>query len=214
MPLSEAHSSNTGAIRRRNQSLILKAAAEEFVKSGYKGTSLQVIAQRAELPKANILYYFKSKEGLYRALISDIVELWNNAFEGITADDEPSQAIEIYIRSKLHYSRTHPLHSRLFAMEFIQGAPNLDESLRAPIREWALSRSAVLQTWIDQGLIQARSPMDVLFAIWSTTQFYADFDAEINFIYQNPLSDSQFELAEQNLVELLLRGLGLLKSEP
>ena len=57
----------SGEIRRRNQELILQAAADEFVKHGYKGTYVQASADRGNLPKSNILYYFKTKTGLYKA---------------------------------------------------------------------------------------------------------------------------------------------------
>ncbi|MCG6489291.1 TetR family transcriptional regulator, partial [Vibrio parahaemolyticus] len=78
--LGQQKRSISGEIRRRNQELILQAAADEFVKHGYKGTSVQAIADRVNLPKANILYYFKSKTGLYKALLQDILTLWNEGF--------------------------------------------------------------------------------------------------------------------------------------
>ena len=49
----------TGNIRVQSQHKILIAASTEFVLQGYKGATVQSIADRAGLPKANILYYFK-----------------------------------------------------------------------------------------------------------------------------------------------------------
>ena len=51
----------TGKIRERNSENILAAAEQEFVLHGFKGTSMQAIADRAGVPKANIHYYFKNK---------------------------------------------------------------------------------------------------------------------------------------------------------
>jgi AcrR family transcriptional regulator len=45
---------------------ILDAAEIEFADSGYKGTSLRNVADRAKVTQALINYYFGSKEGLFR----------------------------------------------------------------------------------------------------------------------------------------------------
>ena len=61
-------------IRQYNEQLILAAAEIEFVRQGYRGATMQAIADRAELPKANIHYYFKSKKNLYQAVLKTIIE--------------------------------------------------------------------------------------------------------------------------------------------
>ena len=45
---------NQQDIRAHNQAVILAAAEEEFVLQGFRGATMQGIADRAELPKANI----------------------------------------------------------------------------------------------------------------------------------------------------------------
>lgn len=49
-------------IRAHNQAVILKAAEEEFVLKSFRGATMQGIADRAGLPKANVHYYFKNKK--------------------------------------------------------------------------------------------------------------------------------------------------------
>lgn len=53
---------NQQDIRAHNQTVILAAAEEEFVLQGFRGATMQGIADRAELPKANVHYYFKNKK--------------------------------------------------------------------------------------------------------------------------------------------------------
>ncbi|WP_117234987.1 TetR family transcriptional regulator C-terminal domain-containing protein [Vibrio maerlii] len=199
----------TGAIRKRNQSLILNAAAQEFAKHGYKGTSLQVIADRVELPKANILYYFKSKTGLYKALLSEILNMWNQGFSEQHSAIEPSEVIGNYIREKMCYSRSHPLESKIFAMEIIQGAPVVKDILVQPMVGWSKDKSAVIQGWIDAGKLKPIEPLYLLFMIWGTTQFYADFNTEIGLLKGRALTDEEFYQAQEFTVETILRGLGL-----
>lgn len=52
------------------ESKILEAAKQEFIKSGFKGTSMQQIADAAAINKSLLHYYFRSKEKLFSAVFS------------------------------------------------------------------------------------------------------------------------------------------------
>ncbi|WP_158126270.1 TetR family transcriptional regulator C-terminal domain-containing protein [Vibrio fluvialis] len=207
--LGQQKRSISGEIRRRNQELILQAAADEFVKHGYKGTSVQAIADRVNLPKANILYYFKSKTGLYKALLQDILTLWNEGFSESAIDSSPQAVLRNYIVGKMRYSRTHPQESKIFAQEIIQGAPVIRDEIQFPVVNWAAGKASVINAWVEQGLIRPVDPLHLLFLIWGATQFYADFDTEIQLIKGAPMSEEDFEQAQQFLVDMILRGLAV-----
>lgn len=53
-------------IQQINQARILDAAEEIFALNGYRGAVLERIAERADISKANLLYYFKSKKSFTR----------------------------------------------------------------------------------------------------------------------------------------------------
>jgi AcrR family transcriptional regulator len=200
-----------GEIRKRNEQRILRAAADEFVKNGYKGTSVQAIADQVELPKANILYYFKSKKGLYLAVLEEILNLWNKGFSDDAATRSPADVIEQYIVGKMHYSRTHPKESKIFALELIHGGQNITDASELPMVKWTEGKRNIIQAWIEKGLIRPIEPLYLLFLIWGTTQFYADYDSEIHMIKGRPLTDSEFEEATQFVVDVVFAGLGLAK---
>lgn len=202
-----------GAIRQKNQARILKAAAAEFGKHGFKGTSIQAIADRVELPKANLLYYFGSKTGLYKALLQDILQMWNQAFAEDAYDRAPAVVIRDYILAKMRYSRSHPQCSKIFAMEMIQGAPVIRDDLELGMIEWSKQKCHVIHSWVERGLMQPIEPLYLLFTIWGATQFYADFDAEIALIRGGELNDDEFNQAEAFVVSLILKGLGLTLDE-
>ncbi|MDV7104951.1 TetR/AcrR family transcriptional regulator [Vibrio sp. TH_r3] len=198
-----------GSIRAKNKQRILQAAEQEFAKHGYKGTSVQAIADSVQLPKANILYYFKSKTGLYKALLTDILDMWNEGFSADGDEKPPSDVIRDYIIEKMRYSRSHPLRSKIFAMEIIQGAPNIRDVIEQPMIEWSKHKSNIIQKWVDDGVIGKINPLYLLFLIWGSTQFYADFDREIELIQGRPLSDDEYSEAEKFTVDIVLKGLGL-----
>lgn len=55
-----------GKIRQQNEEKIIKAAIESFSK---RDDSIERIADRAGVPKANVHYYFGSKNDLYEASV-------------------------------------------------------------------------------------------------------------------------------------------------
>ena len=71
----------------QRQCIPAQAAEDEFARHGYKGTSMNTIAASAGLPKANLHYYFTNKLGLYVAVLSNILELWDSTFNALTAEE-------------------------------------------------------------------------------------------------------------------------------
>ncbi|MCH8530784.1 MAG: TetR/AcrR family transcriptional regulator [Saccharospirillum sp.] len=199
-----------GRIRQQNEAIILEAAETEFAHHGFRGASLNAIAERAGLPKSNILYYFHNKVGLYGAVLSDILDMWNQSFNNVTAKDDPAEAISSYIRAKIRYSRSHPLASRIFAIEIIQGAPHLKAFLAEELSEWVGGRAAVIQAWIDAGKIDAIDPVHFMFMVWGATQHYADFATQVHWaLGKEQLEDTDFKAAEETLCHIILKGIGL-----
>ncbi len=197
-------------IRAHNQAVILAAAEEEFVLQGFRGATMQAIADRAELPKANIHYYFKNKKNLYQAVLHSIIQEWNDGLVTMTVDSDPKEVIEKFVRTKLHQAFTHPNRHKLFALEVIGGAPQLHDFMSTTMKDWALNKEQVMKTWHEQGKISITDPLQLLILIWATTQRYAEFETEIVGLMQKTAYDEQDEArAADFLVPFILRGCGL-----
>ena len=199
-----------GRIREQNREKILAAAEEEFAQNGYKGATIHNIAERAGLPKSNVLYYFSNKKQMYSAMFDDILGRWNKVFTDISRDDDPAEALASFIRTKVEMSRKYPLASRLFAMEIIQGAPFLMDHLRTNMREWVRGRAEVIQSWIDDGRMAEVDPVQLIFLVWSSTQHYADFQVQILMVENKAEYENRdFDHAADFLTAVILRGCGL-----
>ncbi|WP_158968976.1 TetR/AcrR family transcriptional regulator [Paraglaciecola sp. L3A3] len=196
-------------IAKQNKQKILAAAEKEFSLHGFKGARIQKIADRVGLPKTNVLYYFKTKEILYLALLEDILSLWNGDFDNATSDEDPASVLAGYIADKMEISRTRPEASKIFAMEIINNAPNLSDFFRNQHKEWMEGRVAVIQEWIDKDQLKSTDPYALLFHIWATTQHYSDFAAQITGLKGQPMYKADFTKATKNLVAFILTGCGL-----
>ena len=199
-----------GRIRQKNKALILQAAKQEFVRYGFKGASIKRIAQRANIARANIHYYFKDKTDLYQQLLSSIIAVWNNDYDTLTADKEPKQVLSDYIRAKVMHAKNDPDASRIFASELIHGAPVLNEYLHSDFKIWLQSKVNVIETWIKQGLIDDVNPHHLLFLIWSSTQHYADFNVQVvAALDKEAMSDDDFDAVVSSLTKIILKGCGI-----
>jgi len=199
-----------GRIRQKNEQAILQAAEDEFARHGFKGTSMNTIATKAGLPKANLHYYFTNKLGLYVAVLSNILDLWDSTFNTLTVDDDPGEALTRYIRAKMEFSRRNPKASRIFAMEVISGGQRLGDYFSADYRQWFQGRARVFQAWIDAGKMDPVDPVQLIFLIWSSTQHYADFATQICQVTERKrLTKQDMQLASDNLVHIILKGCGI-----
>lgn len=204
-----------GRIRKQNEKRILAAAEKEFAACGFKGASMREIASRANLPKANIHYYFKNKLGLYLAVLSDIIDLWDGTLSNLSAEDDAASSLTLYLRKKIEFSRDHPLASRIFASEIISGGPNLGSYFTEGYEEWFTSRTAVFKQWQQQGKLDSSiTPSHLIFLLWSSTQHYADFALQVSSaLGKATLTEEDYEQAITTLTHIILKGCGILPVE-
>lgn len=197
-------------IQQERRALILGSALEVFSVHGFRGATLDQIADRSGMSKPNLLYYFPNKDALYLAVLEDTLAEWLEPLAALDPDGEPAAEIGRYITAKVEMARINPAASRLFAMEIISGAPIIGEFLHGELRELVQTKSAVIRAWIENGRLAPIDPPHLIFMIWAVTQHYADFDTQIRAVLGQDESrdDSQhFALAHDNITRIMLKGL-------
>lgn len=199
-----------GRIRAQSRDLILQAAETEFACYGFRGATMQRIAESAQVPKANIHYYFTNKLSLYGAVLENTLKLWDKVFNELSSHDDPAYVLSRYIDAKIDFSRTHPTASRLFAKEMISGAPHLSAYLEQDYRLWFKQRMSIFESWIAQEKMDQLDPAHVIFMIWASTQYYADFEPQILIANQTErLTEQAFLDAANSIKHIILKGCGI-----
>lgn len=166
-------------IQRRNSEAILEAALDVFSAQGFRGATLDQIAQAAGLSKPNLLYYFPSKEAIHIELLNGLLDVWLAPLRALDPAGDPRDEIIGYMRRKLEMSREMPRESRLFANEMLQGAPHMGATLSTELRPLVDDKAGVIRGWSEAGRIAAVDPYHLIFSIWALTQHYADFDVQV-----------------------------------
>ena len=209
--ISRIRSGRRTDIRQQNERLILEAAEKVFAEAGFGGATMQLIADMAGLPKANLHYYFPTKEDLYRRVVQNIFEIWLDAASSFDAAAGPVEGIGAYVEAKMDISRRHPHGSKVWAAEVMHGAPVIQDYLETTLRDWTEGRIAVIRRWIDDGKMAPIDPRHLLYMLWATTQHYADFGHQIETLNAGqPLSDAQWREATESVKQIILRGIGAL----
>jgi TetR/AcrR family transcriptional regulator len=139
--------------RERLEHEILRAAKKLFAQRGFGGVSLDHIAREVGASKQNLLYYFPSKEELYRRVLHGVLDVWLSYMDALSQrPDDPERAIRDYIAGKLRFSREHPDDSRVYANEVISGAPLFSAEIAERVIPALQADVAIFNRWAEQGL--------------------------------------------------------------
>jgi AcrR family transcriptional regulator len=130
---------------------LLQTAVALFAARGYAGTAVREIVARAGVSKPVLYYYFKSKEGLFQAIIDYAAEVQSRLLSEALKDPGPVQERMILLFRRIregvrrHYSLYIMIHNLLFGPP--QGAPPCDlmrfhRDLAAAIRRMCTEAAA------------------------------------------------------------------------
>ena len=135
--------------RKVRQDLILDGALQVFKSKGIEGSTMDEIALEAGFGKATLYYYFKSKEEVFSAILTNgWKSLWNN-LEPVISEDNKSPR-DTFVNILLCISDN--VRSRPGLYEFLFNAPkkiNFDSQDWRPYQERIYS---VISTLLEEGI--------------------------------------------------------------
>ena len=193
--------------RERLEQDILRAAKKLFAQRGFGGVSLDHIAREVGASKQNLLYYFPSKEELYRRVLHGVLDVWLSYMDALSQrPDDPERAIREYIAGKLRFSREHPDDSRVYANEVVSGAPLFSVEIAERVIPALQADVAIFNRWAEQGLCRPVDGRHLMILLWASTQVYADWASQIGLVMgKSELDLEDFQAAENLIVDMVLR---------
>ena len=76
-------------IQREKQDVILEAALDVFSLHGFRGATIDQIAEQAGMSKPNLLYYFPRKEEIHKRLMKTMLDTWLQPLREFDAEGDP-----------------------------------------------------------------------------------------------------------------------------
>lgn len=175
----------------RTQQTILMAARDEFALFGLAGARVDRIAERADVNKRLIYYYFKSKDDLFLAVLENTYADIRAAEQKLHLNEmDPVQAIRQLVSFTWHYYLDHPEFISLLNSENQHNAAHLKKS--AHIQEMNSPLVQMLDTVLErgrhQGLFQSGiDPIQLYISIASICYFYLSNNQTLSTIFGRDL---------------------------
>ncbi|PYI37816.1 TetR/AcrR family transcriptional regulator [Arthrobacter psychrolactophilus] len=166
--------------KQRRENIVI-AAHEVFAEHGYKGGSLQVVADRVGMSQTSLLHYFPSKSALLLAVLN-----WRDTVTGDGGSRSPEESLASAVIRQARFNETVPgvveLYTVLCAESLTAKHPGRDyftqryEGLRRSYSRsfTALAREGRLRSGVDPERAAAS-----LIALWDgiQTQWLMDPDS-------------------------------------
>jgi TetR/AcrR family transcriptional regulator len=178
---------------------IVASARELFFDKGFNATTMDEIAQRAELSKGALYLYFPSKEVLYATILNEGLKiLFDRVEAAFQLDLPPDQMLrkigEVHYRyyldyreySRIFFFREHRDVARQLPRELIRD--NLEKGMRNFQRF-----SEVIQKGIEQGIFARVDPRKAAVAFWGATN-------GILFLFEDELNREMFGMDVEQLI--------------
>lgn len=153
---------------------LLAAGLELFLKHGFNATGIQLITDRAGVPKGSFYNHFQSKEAFGAAIIDRYAEFSQLSWQRMmrTAPAEPMQAIRHVFNEMLKHHGRHGASSGClignFAAEVAQASEVCRKRLLAAQLAWRQRLAGLISAGQSQGEIRDDMDPEALSALtWS-----------------------------------------------
>ena len=134
-------------LRRVNE--ILRVAADVVAERGYQNASLEEVAERLDLAKASLYYYFDSKQSLVAACLDTAAAEVEKRLQAIVDEDgTPTETLRrLIVEQQIFTTQDRPELSRLFLRHLEWPAPLLER-----IHEWLVRHDRIWKQVIEAGI--------------------------------------------------------------
>lgn len=189
------------------QAVILAAAEEEFAQHGLTATRTEAIAAKTKVAKSMIYYYFKDKEGLYRAvLVRSHADLLETVQKLELEQLSPEVALEKILRALLDCVSRNPRLPTIMFHEAVQNQGKFYKDSSSVSIDTVLI--AILERGVTAGVFRSLDPFQSAINIMGTCLFYFIGAGNIKHFPQGKrlLSKAMLEQHTQEAIALILAG--------
>lgn len=130
MKKTSSHSSSErgGAHERQMRQRIYEESFRLMAEKGIDGVSMREIAEKVQVTKPVLYYYFKNKEDLCQAIIRERARRFNKFLEGVLAQGQPAPKLleEVFVRH-VDFFQKNPGNSKFIARTIAYVLSNPDK---------------------------------------------------------------------------------------
>jgi len=152
---------------------LLRAAADSFASVGLAGARTEAIARAAGVNKSLLHYYFKSKEGLYSAVLEEhMKEFSQRAQEILSAPGSPSETVLRFVNLHFDFVSARPYYPLLFQRLMMTGGQPLKRLMRKYLLPVGAGLMRVIAGGIRRREFRRVDPGQMAISLVGVTVFY------------------------------------------
>ena len=186
---------------------ILAAAEIEFATNGFAAARTESIAARAHVVKGMIFHYFKSKEGLFEAVLEQAFQPFREALDKAITNQSATESLFSLVESLLAAMSSRPLSPVIFMLESIQGGGMHIRKLG--MNSFYTRIEVLLKKGIASGEFRAMDPWQSAINVVGLCGFY--YCAANNLSHArkgpNPLGEASLKRHTAEVIALVKAGL-------
>lgn len=149
---------------------ILDAARELFFVNGVTRTTIDEIAERADVSVGSVYFHFRSKEGVYLALVEEALDVNERYMADVPADPSPLARMLAAGEAYLRFHLERPDAFRLVALRMLEPAgadlSEAEQRIADRVERLVGAVGADLQAAIDAGEVRPISAVDGMRFLW------------------------------------------------
>jgi TetR/AcrR family transcriptional regulator len=152
---------------------ILAAAAHEFAARGYAGARVDRIARRARVNKAMLYYHFRSKQGLYRALLRDTFTRAADRLQAIARSSmPPADQLDRVIAAIAGFVREQQFFAAIMLREIAESGAHLDRGTLTALAALPRIVGGIIQRGVEEGAFRPVHPRAAYFSLLAPMVVY------------------------------------------
>lgn len=190
---------------------IISTAYKLFAKKGFESCSMNDIAHEANVNKASIYYYFPSKEKVYEAVITGILEtFYARISTAVEKEEEPQAKLYAFIYAFGENFKNNQQMAPLMLRELASGGVNLSADTKAILSKNMALLHHILELGKMQGIFKEYPVFIIYLMIVGTMNIYTSASKLRKDMSQTtPLSGLDFNAKEisNTILNLLMDGL-------
>jgi len=193
----------------QSRAKILAAAERAFARDGLAGARTDAMAAAAGVNKALLYYYFKSKEGLYEAVIEEHLREFNErAFAILTASGSARVLLLRYMNLHFDFISRRHWHAALFQQLIMKGGKPPERLFR----KYIVPRSEMLRQLLERGIrageLRKVDPLDTTISLAALIVFYFASAPMLQLVGDlDPYAPANLKRRKQAVLDFIRHGL-------
>ncbi len=192
---------------------ILETAELHFAEQGFAATRLEDVGADVGIGRSAVLYHFKDKQLLYRAVLDEVFGgLLAEVRAPLTAAGTLAERLEAAVRAFVDYMGRRPTAAQLAMRESINPDPRIREELRALIRPFLDLLEMIFEEGERTGVFRPlrSDPLHIMSTVGGATLFYvAVLPTFVGELPYDLLSEEQLEAHKRDVLDITRRLLGI-----